>query len=203
MITLNRQELDLLAQTVARNATVWGNSAIADRSTGRAALAALRHPSQEGFNAASWSQVLENFPVDLAGCGDEPSIGEWAAHLALTVFAFHQQSKTHLMHKSGQGLGRAVRQLALRDNKDEPDSGVLRRYKIVLQAPTIEATAYHLRGLVQLLRQADIPLDYGRLAMDLANLRNPRRSDGVRLRWSREFYLTPREENQKISEAGS
>lgn len=203
MITLNRQELDLLARTVARNATVWGKSAIADQSAGRAALATLRRPSQSGFNAASWSQVLEDFPAELAGRGDEPSVGEWAAHLALTMFAVHQQSKNALMHKPGQGLGQAVRQLARRENEDEADSGVMRRYKIVLQASTVEATAHHLRGLVQLLRQADIPLDYGRLAQDLANLRNPRQADGVRLQWSREFYLNPREQAQKEKEAES
>lgn len=203
MITLNQQEQDLLAQTVARKATVWGNSAIADQSAGRAVLAALRRPSQSGFNAASWSEVLEDFPAELAGRGDEPSVGEWAAHLALTMFAVHQQSKHVLMHKPGQGFGQAIKQLAQRENEDEANSGVMRRYKVVLQASTVEATAHHLRGLVQLLRQADIPLDYGRLAQDLANLRNPRRADSVRLKWSREVYLNPRQEAQKDKEAES
>ena len=46
---------------------------------------------------------------------------------------------------------------------------------------------HYARQLVQQLRAASIPLDYGLLAQQLYDLQNPYRADAVRLSWGRAF----------------
>ena len=74
--------------------------------------------------------------------------------------------------------------------KPEDESRVKRRFDQVLTADSPEELAHHLRGLVQLLKAADIPLDYASLAMDLYFMQVQRARDGVRLRWGRDYYAS-------------
>ena len=56
----------------------------------------------------------------------------------------------------------------------------------------------HLRGLIQLLRSKEIPLDYVDLAGDLYEFQMPGGAARVRLRWGQDFYRTAlRTENRK------
>jgi CRISPR system Cascade subunit CasB len=125
---------------------------------------------------------------------DEPTKAETAAHIAMTLYAVHQQSQAGSMHKRGQGLGRAIRRL----HPDEPGSPpppVVRRFQALVTAETLEELVHHARGMVQLLRAGKptgFPLDYGQLADQLLRWQS---SDGparVRMVWARDFYRTRR-----------
>jgi CRISPR system Cascade subunit CasB len=115
---------------------------------------------------------------------------ELAAHSALTLFAVHQQSRDAGMHQPGVGLGQAVARL---ERQQAASSGevapIRRRFDAVITAQSVGEAIHHLRSIIQQLRVAGIPLDYGSLADDLVAFQNPHRADSVRRRWARQMYF--------------
>jgi len=164
-----------------------------DRSTGAAWLAELRKAkTKPGSSPMTWTLEFEGFPESLIGMTDDPSWGEWAAHLAFTLYAIHQQSQTEPMHRRGKeyGLGRAVARLDMiqRQQSDSAPSGKLpSRFAALATASTFEEISHYSRQLIVQLRDAGIPLDYGRLAGQFYLLQNPMSADDVRLAWGRDF----------------
>ncbi|MFC9088227.1 type I-E CRISPR-associated protein Cse2/CasB [Nocardiopsis dassonvillei] len=110
---------------------------------------------------------------------------EAAAHEALTLYALHQQSKREKgMHRRGRDLGGAVRRLMPSGDIDEP----LRRRFVQAGSAAHHATRLdRLRGIVQLLRAEDVPLDYGLLADQLYDARTRPGAERVRRAWGRGF----------------
>ncbi|MFL1429139.1 MULTISPECIES: type I-E CRISPR-associated protein Cse2/CasB [unclassified Nocardiopsis] len=111
---------------------------------------------------------------------------EAAAHEALTLYALHQQSKRDQgMHRRGRDLGGAVRRLMPGGTIDEP---LRRRFVQAGSAVDQGVRLDRLRGIVKLLRAADVPLDYALLADQLYAIRafkdGPAR---VRAAWGRGF----------------
>lgn len=107
---------------------------------------------------------------------DEPSPSERAVHVAMTLFAVHQQSRGERMHRRGHGLGTALRALHPGDQRSLPDP-LLRRFRMLGTADSSAELTHHLRGAVQLLRAGAVPLDYGLLADQLVDC-SARRSRG-------------------------
>jgi CRISPR system Cascade subunit CasB len=154
----------------------------------RAQLARLRRglgrsPAED---AEGWAMTIEALPGEVLGHGDDPSVAESAAHLALTMFAAHLQSASGPMHVPGVGFGSAMRSLGR--HEDRSTEAVRRRFSAVMTASSSPEMAQHLRGLVSMLRQARVGLDYGQLARDLYFLSMPGQEHRVRLRWGRDFY---------------
>lgn len=163
-----------------------------DDSTAAASLARLRRAvtAAPGADSAVWEETFEGLPGGLIGRNDTPSRHEVAAHAAITLFAVHQQSKRDPMHTTGIGFGQAVQRLAAAGRNG--DSAVLRRFQALSTATDFAETTYHARSLITQFRTANVQLDYGRFAEDLADLQLPSRADGVRLRWGREYYRPDR-----------
>ena len=90
------------------------------------------------------------------------------------------------MHRPGQGLGLAMAQLAGKD--EDRLKAVQRRFNAFATARDMPECMHHLRGLVQLLRSQEIPLDYVKLADDLYNFQDKDQAANVRLRWGQDFY---------------
>jgi CRISPR system Cascade subunit CasB len=157
-----------------------------------AALARLRRAA--GKPPGAMLDILE-YTTDeqFLGGGDEPSRLEHAAHLAMTLFAVHQQSRGERMHRRGQGLGTALRALHTGD-PTKPPAPLTRRFRMLGTADSFSELTYHLRGAVQLLRAGGVPLDYGLLADQLVTWQWPQGPARVQLRWGREFYRNPRTE---------
>ena len=130
--------------------------------------------------------TIEALPAEALGRGDDPSLAESAAHVALTMFAGHLQSAAGPMHVPGVGFGSAMRSLSR--HEDRSADAVRRRFSSVMTASSPDEVAQHLRGLVSMLRQARVGLDYGQLARDLYFLSIPGQEHRVRLRWGRDFY---------------
>lgn len=169
------------------------------RPTAVATLARLRAAIESTVNSSyailPVTEVPEEFlrqDTAIAGrpqlpvAADEPLPSERAKHAALTLYAVHQQSlRDRRMHRDGVGLGTAV---ALLVSASPNPEAVRRRFAALGTATTPVETVRHLRGLVRLLRDARIALDYGLLADDLRMLHRPDGPDRVRAWWGREHY---------------
>ncbi|MET7639612.1 type I-E CRISPR-associated protein Cse2/CasB [Streptomyces sp. NPDC005438] len=109
-----------------------------------------------------------------------------AVHLAVTLYALHQQSqRSHRMHVPGRRLGGAVRALM---PPGEIDEALRRRFVRVAGADSANVLAYRLRDVVLLLRRAGEPLDYARLADQLERALDSGKRLQVRQEWGREFH---------------
>jgi CRISPR system Cascade subunit CasB len=171
-------------------------------SSGVSDLAALRRAAlaAPGADPRVWELTIAGLDVP-AGTSDEPTDDERAAHAALTLYAIHQQSQAASMHRAGYGLGRSVRALVLPDKSNE--KAVRRRFEALGTSGTFAELMDHARGLVRQLRSAAVPLDYGRLADDLAALQGPSAAAGVRLRWGREYHRARAAEPAAPAEPGA
>ena len=135
-----------------------------------------------------WPLILEGLPPQARGRDEDLSRWEWAAVTALALYAWHQQSLGVGMHRPGQAFGVAVRRLAQPPGAASPAEPVVRRFNQVLTADGIDGVHTYTRGLITMLRGAALPVDYGRLANDLAGLAaSPAQRVRVQTRWSREF----------------
>lgn len=154
----------------------------------RAELARLRRGLGQpaAADADGWAFTIEALPTEVLGRGDDLSLAESATHLALTMFASHMQSASAPMHVPGVGFGAAMRSLSR--HEDRSADAVRRRFSSVMTASNLDEAAQHLRGLVSMLRQARVGLDYGQFARDLYFLSMPGQEHRVRLRWGRDFY---------------
>ena len=167
----------------------------------RATLAKLRrgvgkHP---GSMPDIWDFTLMDLPEELLSKSGEPTSGEWAAHLSLSLFALHQQShdiRQKPMSATGGTLGSAVRTLVIKRGEASEDA-IKRRFNMVVTSDNPEELAHHLRGLIQLLRSESISLDYPRLAEDLYWFQLPDWRDGIRLRWGQDYYSYNRKDEEK------
>lgn len=124
---------------------------------------------------------------------DEPSPSERALHTAVTLWALHQQSRRDKpMHTGNATFAEAIRRLAAASPNEET---VYRRFTALGTAATYSELAFHARGIVKQLRDAQIGFDYGLLADDLrtfqhgltaaTGLTGPER---VRALWGREYW---------------
>ena len=169
-----------------------------DDSAAVAARAQLRHGvgKEVGAVPSIWAYTLESQRPQLSD--QKPSWGENAVHTALTLWARHQGSNAAPMHKAEgektpRSFGGAVRALAEkgRGDKRPEETPVYRRLSSVVAAQTFGALAHHLRGIVDLLEAAEIPMDYGLLAADLFEWQSPPRRGAVTRRWGRQFARAP------------
>lgn len=159
----------------------------------RAALARLRRGvgKAPGSMPEPWAYTMDGLPEALQGRPGQTSNGEWAVHIAMTLFALHQQGKDPKrmpMHMPEVQMGKAAGRL-VRIEEDDLER-VKRRFDAVITSDSVDELATHLRGLIQIMRAQDppVPLDYVALAQDLYGYQNPERRDDIRLNWGRDFY---------------
>ncbi len=182
---------EVVRSFVARTIHDLQGGVLANRSEKVAALARLRRAV--GKPPGSVFEVLPyTTGADLApgNAPDEPTAAETAAHLAMTLYAVHQQGQAMPMHRTGPkyGLGRAVRRL-VPDAEVPERHPVLRRFQALGTSTTLDELAHHARGLVQQLRGQSLPLDYGLLAGQFWRWQRPGGPQRVRLVWGRDFHL--------------
>jgi CRISPR system Cascade subunit CasB len=168
-----------------------------NESAVRAILARLRRGigKAPGSLPDLWDVTLSDLPEELLGNGEDPTHGEWAVYTALTLFALHQQGKDlkkQSMNREGESLGTAVRKLVEHDKNNE--DAVWRRFQAAAVSDSFERFSWQLRGLIQLLKAKDIPLDYSALTEELYWFQFPDRRDAIRLKWGQDFYRTVKSE---------
>lgn len=185
-----------LRHAVSQHVQILQNDYRADRSHAVQAVARLRRGV--GRQATElpdlWGLVgIEQFQqayFDQLGApaGERTALrAERAAHVAVTLWALHQQSNRAMsMHVSGGlSMGAAVRRLMAGSDSDEP---IRKRLVRAGTATTLDVLAQRLRDLVVLLRAAEIPLDYGLLAEQLDQWQRPGGPSQVRQAWGRSFH---------------
>jgi CRISPR system Cascade subunit CasB len=111
-----------------------------------------------------------------------------AEHLALTLFAVHQQSQRQPVHRGGVGLGTAL--LKLRERDKSSAAAVDRRFGAAATATTLSEVGHHLRGLITQLRgvTSQPGLDYTQLVDDLYRWQFPDGQARVRRRWGSQYF---------------
>jgi len=177
-------------------------------SAAKATLARLRRGigSAPGGMPELWESTLKGLPEELQSRDGTPTYGEWAVHTALTLYALHQQGKDSTeknMQKEGESLGSAVGKLIRDEEADLPR--VKRRFDAAATADSLTEFSHHLRGLTQIMKAQDIPLDYVMLAEDLYWFQFPHVRDKIRLKWGQDFYnqFSRRREDEETVRPGS
>jgi CRISPR system Cascade subunit CasB len=121
-----------------------------------------------------------------------------AEHLALTLFAVHQQSQSQPVHRvdvdhpADVGLGAAL--LALRNDDRSSAEGVDRRFAAAATATSLNELGHHLRGLITQVRglHPQPGLDYTQLHRDLRAWQFPDGPARVRRRWGARYFAWER-----------
>lgn len=148
-----------------------------------------------------WGTFLQEMPPEFFSRKGIATAAQWAIYSALTLFALHQQSQQKPMCVNGAGIGQAVRQLSdIQKPEDPQESGVFKRFSALITSDSREEASYHLRGLIQLLRQKELPLDYPRLALDLFELQFPDSASHVKLRWGQDYFYQSQEKQEEKKE---
>lgn len=192
-----------LAYLVAGHVTRLQGAYLEGVPAARATLAELRRGlgRPPGSVPAIWADTIGILPESMGGRDDRASRAEVATHIAVTLYALHQQGQAQPMHVPGVGLGSALQRLRGAENRSA--EAVDRRFLALATASDLSEAAFHLRGLVTQLSGTTTGLDYGRLAGDLLDLATPGRETGVRLRWGRQFHahLAPTVTNAEATES--
>lgn len=166
---------------------------LAGVSSAGASLARLRRAvsGEPGADPSIWDETIGGLPSQFLGGDLTVSTEERAVHAALTLYATHQQSKQEKMHRRGISFGAASGKLgyAVSGTPGARSPAVLRRFQALSTASSFGESLVHARGLIGQFRSEGIALDYGRMAVDLARLQDPRSADQVRLEWGRAYYF--------------
>ena len=171
-------------------------SSISQTGPGRGLLAELRRGAgkKPGELPELWGVIFDCIPERLEG-KDGASYAEWAVYTALTLYALHRQGSDGDVNAKGVSVGKAAAGLV---TSDDDIGRVTNRLGPIMTAASPEDAAYHLRGLIQLLKSEGIMLDYAALAKDLYLFNISDHSDSVKLRWGRDFY---REINNRFNKS--
>ncbi|GAA2433336.1 type I-E CRISPR-associated protein Cse2/CasB [Streptomyces macrosporus] len=188
-----RAPLTLVGAAVDQRITELQRGYLADRSDAVATLARLRRGVGKPANAVPdlWGLGADEAIHQAHADGELPNgqaeRAEEAAHIALTLWALHQQSHhTQRMHlRYGPELGAAVRRLMPGPEVDEP---IRKRFVRAATATTPTMLAQRLREIVTLLRREAVALDYGLLADQLHQWQQPGGAERVRRSWGRSFH---------------
>lgn len=167
-------------------------------SGSKAALARLRRGI--GKKLGELPELLEFVlpPDNLLKNPRQEIMAEKAIYTALTLYAFHQQGCNNCMNVGvgecdyKSSFGHAVRRLVSQDKTNEV--AITRKFSTVLTAKDITELGVHARSLVGLLRNADIPLDYSTLAVELFCFQQEDFRRCVVLRWGKDYYMTGKDE---------
>ena len=158
----------------------------------KAVLANLRKGAGKmpGSVPYAWSEILSDMPETFFGYGMKPSYAEWAVYTALTVYAIHQQGKDSKnvnmdINDYQQSVGKAIARLV---HSEEDEKRIIRKLDALVSVKGMLLLSNHLRGIVQLLKREDIPLDYAKLAKDILFFQIEDGRKNIAICWGRDFY---------------
>lgn len=168
-----------------------------NRSRVASTLAQLRRSANRGpgMTPETWSFEFEDMPKDLIGKGLNPSAAEWAAHIALTLYAVHQRSQNKPMHVAGPDydFGCAVRKLVCfgGDDLDLNGGQMPHRFAAMVTAQSVGELAHYARQIIGQLHAKEIPIDYGRFARQVYLFQFEWGRSRVCLDWARAYTRRP------------
>lgn len=125
-------------------------------------------------------------------------MAEQSVYTALTLYALHQQGKERFMgacevvetpegySKWQVSFGASIKKLITKDN----EVAIKRRFDKVLTARDLTELAVHARGLIGLLKKADITVNYAGFAKDLYWFQQVEYRRNVILKWGKDYYTS-------------
>ena len=167
----------------------------------KTALARLRRSVGKEFGAMP--EVFEYVLPEQPFCEYEQQETqiELALYTALTLYAVHQQGKDTCVSKglddsddatcNKNTFGHAIQRLSEASSNPK---GVIRRLNQIMTSNDLIELSIHARGLISLLKQNNIPLDYPLLAVDLYHFQQTEMRKKVILSWGKDYYMHKREE---------
>lgn len=169
-------------------ATIIGRlQAQEELSTGKAALAALRHSIGKplGEVPAVWSILFEDMPEKFLSCNGKETKAERAIYAALQLYAVQKQGRRGKENSDvAKNIGEALHKLRLGTEQKALD----KRFNASLAAVSFEAFIYQLRQLMKLAKaKGALPLDFAALAHDLYYYQLGYK-DRICLRWAESYY---------------
>lgn len=175
----------------------------ANSGEGKARLAQLRKGLGKipGDEPNLFGILLQEMPESFLSNTGEPTKEEWACYIALTLYAKHQQGKNindnNMNTFEHVSLGTAMRLLALKQGDNNAMKRIQKKYKSLGEALDIKALAYYLRGIISLLSNKTIKLNYALLAADLYEIQFEESKSKVILRWGQDLYKVKKEEEKE------
>jgi CRISPR system Cascade subunit CasB len=160
-----------------------------------AALAKLRRAVGKDTGAVqdAFEYIYEGLPAEIRTeitsryKQNKPSYSETAIQTALSLYALHSQGNTGMHDGNDRSLGWAVGLLRYKNEKNA--AGIKRRFDALATSKTSNELIYHARGIVQLLKQGEVKLDYAKFAKDLYDMQfGSDSANRVRRQWGREYY---------------
>ncbi len=168
--------------------------AVSETGAGKAMMANLRRGAghEPGELPELFGTILLDMPEEFMSKDGIATKKEWACYIALTLYALHQQGydlKSRPMHVNESiSIGRALAQLAKTSEDVNAEKRALQKLKAFATAVDMREASHHLRGIIQLLGNRGIPIDYEMLAEDLYEFQFADGKNRVNLRWGQDFY---------------
>ena len=159
-----------------------------ESSSGKAALAALRHSIGKPLGAATdiWPLILENMPEEFLSHGGSETKEERAVYAALQLYAVQRQgTRGRAAEETVQkNIGEALRKIRRGAGQESLD----RRFVATLSATSFTALVYQLRQLMKLAKaRGALPVNFAALAKDFYWYQMGAR-EKVCLRWAEAYY---------------
>lgn len=156
----------------------------------KAILARLRRGLGKDLSESeeSWGFIYLDLPESLSYEGSGISEAERAIHLALTLFAMHQQGSDRSAHIKDVSFGQAMSGIITKDRGNE--DAVIRRFNSLITSDDITELSTHLRNMIQLMKASDrfIGFDYEIFTKDLYYYQFSEGKKNVKITWGKQFY---------------
>ncbi len=162
-----------------------------DTAPGKANLVKLRRGagSEPGMHPELMGLILGDIPESYLSKNGVPRCEEWCVYTALTLYALHQQGESLSMHtEEKRSVGKALALLGKTESDKNAQERVQRRFQILVRSRDMREMSYRLRGIVQLLRDESIALNYAGLAGDLYDFQREEAKARLFLRWGQDMF---------------
>jgi CRISPR system Cascade subunit CasB len=190
----DKSQADRIYELVKRKNEMLKN----DSAYARATLARLRRGVgvDIGNFPDAWDVLLDGLDDDMTSRDGTATRSEIAIYTALTLFAVHQQGKYPAYMGGGKdSFGAAVKRLIAPDGSNA--SAVKRRFDTVITSGDYKELSHHARGLINLLRSKDVPLNYARFAKDIYWFQFPDVAGKIKLSWGEDYYRRPKADQKE------
>lgn len=174
-----------------------------DAAKGRATLARLKRLGMDGYSQwiAVGGELFSNLPDFALDPWEEKHVLN-AVIGSFRLYARHQQSESSpmaLRKDDSSPEARRTRSFGwscwkagceARNHNREIASGITRRLSALESTLDFDGIEFQLRGLISIIKNEQVPIDYFLLAQDLYLLQIPGYRDGVFQRWSRDYFAS-------------
>lgn len=132
----------------------------------------------------------------------QPTKSGIALFYSLSFYAIHQQGfSDQWMNESGRKFGASLKQLAVArasgGDLETESSKIYDRLKSISGKRNLKMQMKDLRGIIALLHDSRIPIDYRQLTADLYWLQHPNSKNRVLIRWINEYNSSQTKETKK------